>query len=331
MSKIILLTLIALILPCLSFSAQVGKFHYQNQDQLSFQLASDDWDRISSKVYAFVSSYIEDAHGNDPIQVIFDPGLECVGFSSRASEHLREIRISTKIRSHVDYQVILAHELTHVLRHMYQPEEAYWLDEGLAKWMEWKYIGEFPTQYVTDIHASPAIRLLDQPLDCHSSGPPDYASAYFFVLYLRNHLGGDLFISSIATSPLSGWKNIENTAKDLRSRGVISIEPNLLNEKPLLEHFAFSLLLNDPFLADYALFQLDRKYRPSEQSVLQVTASESLESRICTNYEIKPATQKRADITIHPVQSIPSASQTQQGSSRFLQICLPEAPSSVRN
>lgn len=316
MKKLALLILASLILPRLGLAAPARMFQFQNQERLSFQLDASEWDRLSSKVYGFVSSYIPDPHPQELIEIVFDPELDCAGFSSRTQGGLRQVHINTKIRSQVDYQVILAHELTHVLRHMYQPDEAHWLDEGLAKWMEWKYIGEFPKQLVTKLNSQSVIKLMDEPLSCNEPGGSDYASSYFFVLYLRNHLGGDAFIEQIGISRDKGWENIENSAQTLRAAGVISIDPRLLHAQTLLQHFAFAVALNDPFLADYALFQLDLKYQPSQQQVLKALGTAPASASQCTTYEIRVSANSQPQI--REISAIPARIAPK---TRYIQAC----------
>ncbi|MFL5814747.1 MAG: hypothetical protein ACJ763_14325 [Bdellovibrionia bacterium] len=317
MKKLVLLALALLILPRPGFSAPARMFQFQNKDKLNFSLEASEWERLSSKVYSFVSSYIPDPRPQEPIEIVFDPELDCAGFSSRSAENHRQVRINTKIRSQLDYQVILAHELTHVLRHMHQPNETYWLDEGLAKWMEWKYIGEFPKQMVTTLNSSSVVRLLDEPLNCGESGGSDYASSYFFVLYLRNHLGGDAFIQLIGTSKDQGWDNIERSAQALKSIGVISVDQQLLNRQSLLEHFAFALAFNNPFIADYALFLLDLKYSPTQQQVLHFQAAVPESASSCSNFEFEISTSQQP--FIRKIESLPRS--PIQGY-RYIQVCL---------
>ncbi|NUM87642.1 MAG: hypothetical protein HUU37_00420 [Bdellovibrionales bacterium] len=274
-----LLLLLLLLIPRLGLAAPAREFRFQNRQFLTFQMREEEWNRFSSKVYEFVTKRIGDPRADEAIEIVFDPAMECAGFVSREPGREREIRISTRIRSHVDFQVVLAHELTHVLRHAAQPDEAHWLDEGLAKWMEWGYVGDFPSHYAREIARKGEVNLTDGSFDCGTGD--GYGGAYLLMLYLHNHLGGSRFISELARSPLKGWDAVEGAAQNLRVRRELGLPPALLTRKSLIWHFSLALLLNDPFAADFALLQIDSRFVPFRG--VRVTAGEK-----CAHHEVTP-------------------------------------------
>lgn len=271
MTKIFLPILI-FFLSTRAYASSMPEIALENRESLRFTMPEKDWKKISEKVYRFVNDRIADPVPQEKIQINFEETESCAGFVERNSA--RKIRISTKIRSHVDFQIILAHELTHIFRHYYQANEEYWLDEGLAKWMEWAYIGEFPKHYLTGLHEANTLILPKNSLDCNS-GHLEYMSSYFLMLYLHNHFGGANFINHLAQSPLSGWDAVESTTQKLKQANTIGINSDYLNRQAILRHFAAALLLNDPYRANYALLQIDPSFQATPQQVLRVSASEA--------------------------------------------------------
>ena len=250
----------------------------------SFSFSEEDVQKAARKVYEFVNARIPDPQPEEKIEIFLETrNSECTGFVSRSAEDLRKIYISSEIKSLIDLQVILAHELTHVFRHHFLAEEAYWLDEGLAKWMEWNYIGEFPQEYLQEVHKAQYLPLQTEAFSCRGDRL-NYAVSYFFILYLYNHLGGISFLREVAQSPLMGWENIENSARRVKEKNLISIDDSYLNRHSFLRHFAVALKLNDPFRADFALLQLDARYKPSPQTVLRVQALPS--EGLCEEYAL---------------------------------------------
>src|SRR5690242_17271772 len=75
--------------------------------------------------------------------VSYKEDFQHVAYFNRAKN---EIWVSPRLTS-AESQIALVHELTHVYRNQSNDHEALWLDEGLAKFMEYKYSGVWPKSY----------------------------------------------------------------------------------------------------------------------------------------------------------------------------------------
>jgi len=229
---------------------------YEGNNQLTFKLTEEEWARTSKKVYSFVTSRIADGDSNLPLRIRFTRIEGFFGYVPK--DNSRTIYISSAIRSHIEFQLNLAHELVHILRHQANPNEEYWLDEALAKYVEIQYANDWPLNYQEAIAAKKAFEIPSDAKEFQVGGN-GYAYTFFLFHYLYSHLGGDEFLRTLAKSHLSGWQAIEETALAMKTSGIISIPEKILNRQSLFTYFAYAMTLNDKFRAKYALFYVDSR------------------------------------------------------------------------
>lgn len=164
----------------------------------------------------------------------------------------------------VNLQLNLVHELIHVYRNQFNSNEEDWLQEGVAKFIEYQYSTVWPISYVEKLKLNLTINLGEIASDGITKNFAlngyGYPSAFFVVLYLHNHFGGDSLIKKILNSKKSGWDNVINSIQELALSGELKIPINLINKESILRHFAVSLWINNQYHAKYALFLLDRNF-----------------------------------------------------------------------
>lgn len=179
----------------------------------------------------------------------------------------RKISLSSGLDS-IALQLNLVHELTHAYRDQFYHQEETWLDEGLAKFMEYQYSTVWPVSYQEKIRKRPEFRLRNDEVDYHLNGI-GYTSSFFLVLYLYNRFGGDQLLEKLIESKRSGWENILAAITEIRRDGGIQIAQDLVSKPAILRHFALALWLNDPYLAKYALFTIDTQYEPLSKASIE--------------------------------------------------------------
>jgi hypothetical protein len=74
----------------------------------------------------------------------------------------------------------------------------------------------------------------------------------------------------------------------MKSEGQINIADNYLKKESIIRHFAIALWANDAFLAQYALFQLDRMYESLtfeyQSKNKKIESTDSIEINYSRNY-----------------------------------------------
>jgi hypothetical protein len=156
-------------------------------------------------------------------------------------------------------QVVVAHELTHLLRYQSNKDEEIWLSEGLATLIEFEYIGVWPQNLQNQLSALSEVTLSSNP-DDYVIGGPGYEVSYFFVRYLYHHFGGDEFIRTLATQKNSGWDNIQSSIRKTADKQLHFVSPRLVTPRTLWTYFAIALLSNDESYAESNLFLLNDNY-----------------------------------------------------------------------
>jgi hypothetical protein len=173
--------------------------------------------------------------------------------------HRDKRRISlTRGLDSIATQLNLVHELTHAYRDQFNHEEETWLDEGLAKFMEYQYSRVWPVSYQERLKKNPEIRLRNDEGD-YKNGP-GYVSAFYLVLYLYNHFGGEALLKKLLESNVTGWSNILSSIGEIKKEGRTAIDASIISKASILRHFALALWLNDPYAAKYGLFAIDSQY-----------------------------------------------------------------------
>lgn len=175
-----------------------------------------------------------------------------------------EIKIDEKLIDKIEGQLVLIHELSHVIRHQFNPQEERWLDEGLAQLIETEYIGLWPYDKQKQLLSEDKLFLSNKNEDYSPKGK-GYSTSYFFLKYLYNHFGGTHLVKLLLTSSEVGWDNILTSIHKLSDLGLIRIPRTFLSKQAIWNHFSFSVLLNDQSKADYGLFLLDYKFSSLEE------------------------------------------------------------------
>lgn len=164
----------------------------------------------------------------------------------------------------VGRKVTLAHEFTHVYRSQFNKNEEVWLDEGLAKFIEYQFSSVWPVSYDDRLGKNSFLNLGKTTLqggNNFSCGGDGYVASFYFVLYLYNHFGGEYLLRELLTSPHSGWENILGAIQSISNKKIITLDSQWFSKESLLRHFALAIWENDAYLAKYSLLKLDSKFQ----------------------------------------------------------------------
>lgn len=101
---------------------------------------------------------------------------------------------------------VLAHEFEHLIHYAYDPDEAAWVDEGLAELAMWLYgnpdvVSAFPT--------SP-----DQDLTSFNGAWADYIKSYLWFLYFYERYGGQPTIRALVEEPANSIAGFDAVLAD---------------------------------------------------------------------------------------------------------------------
>lgn len=204
---------------------------------------------------------------------------EVAGYLGYVDRDLTRISISPRLDAG-DTQLALVHELAHVYRAQFNLHEETWLNEGIAKFLEYRYSGVWPVSYMTRLRRKGALTFgplsLEGKEGNYGPGGDGYPASFFLVLYLYNHFGQEKFLSKILRSSRVGWDNVLGAVRDLTAEGALDLSAGFATKGAILRHFAVALWLNDPYAAKYALFSVDPSYEPlakvSSLSLLPIVA-----------------------------------------------------------
>lgn len=217
------------------------------------------------RAYNFVISKIPDKENRIrcPIHIRFvDLKGKHDGFTLREQKPcLDTILLDLQLERKLSAQLIVIHELTHLLRHQYNPNEELWLDEGLANLMKSLFLGLWPIEFENDLKNISEFSLTNSESFYTKSEFRGYTTSYFILHYLYNKLGGDSFLSLLLKSTKHGWDNIEEAANILSSRRQLTIDKKILNKESLMACFAIALLINTAEIVDYGMFFFDLNYK----------------------------------------------------------------------
>lgn len=170
-----------------------------------------------------------------------------------------KIQFSPKI-SEVELKASIVHEYAHIYRHRFNKDEKKWLDEGIAKLLEYLCLEDWPDAYNQKLLSVPRLSLSDDERDFIPGGE-GYHSAFLLVLYLYNHFGEKKFLKEIMNSKLSGWDNITKAINKLRSDGVVTIPEKFTTKTSLIWNFSVALWMNDAYASPFSLFLIDPKFK----------------------------------------------------------------------
>ncbi|MGZ3775860.1 MAG: hypothetical protein ACXVCY_18850 [Pseudobdellovibrionaceae bacterium] len=194
---------------------------------------------------------------SNSVSVVYTSNTEYLGYYLPES---KQILLNNKLNS-IEQQLTLVHEFVHVFRKEQNPHELRWLEEGLAKFWEYKYSNVWPQSYNLRFSKNPIFFLSDDEAFYGRNGE-GYISSFYFIMYLYRHFGGDFLIHKLMTSEKSGWNNILSSIHELINEKIITIPVEMITKEKILRHFAVALWMNDSYLAKYALFQMNENFEP---------------------------------------------------------------------
>lgn len=215
------------------------------------------------RAYDFVTARFKDQKNRAtcPIKIKFADLGGRTGFTPTPKTACDDVIVlDSSLENQWSASAAVVHELTHVIRHQSNPSEETWLDEGLAKELEYQFLKLWPQS----LFQVPKTFMFKISTDSKSyaAGSTSYLNSFLLVHYLSTHLGDDLFLIRLMNSRLNGWSAIEEAARISVPQASIGIPASRLNRRDLFTHFAFALRFNDASLADCGLFQLDQNYSP---------------------------------------------------------------------
>jgi hypothetical protein len=188
----------------------------------------------------------------DIIDVEQEDGIQTLGYFDAINQY-RDDQLPRWIHQrsneiemlHIDYKTldlepdgaegIVAHEFTHLVQWARDPEEAIWIDEGIAVYAE-AMLGYEVDEFISAFEEAP-----DTPLLSWFDLLPDYGAAYLFFAYVSERFGGTPAIASIVKSEDQGVKGIEQA---LGAQG----EP--VSFSHLFSDWVIANYLDDPDLGD---------------------------------------------------------------------------------
>ena len=156
-------------------------------------------------------------------------------------------------------QIVLVHELVHLIRHHYNPYEELWLDEGLAKLLEVLYVGFWPFNYEEKLRGLTSFRLSNDQSDYGPNGN-GYVTSFFLLWYLHSRFGEKQLTKELMTSSQTGWQNVEHSLSKLSERKIFKIPPRYLTKTSIWKHFGVALASNDPMSASWGFFLIDYQF-----------------------------------------------------------------------
>jgi hypothetical protein len=102
-----------------------------------------------------------------------------------------------------DYMIaVMAHEFEHMIHWVRDPDEATWVDEGIAEYAMWMYGNPDP---LGGFAANP-----DNDLTAWGSASVDYQQTYLYVLYLHERFGGRPMITTLINESANSTVGVTN-------------------------------------------------------------------------------------------------------------------------
>lgn len=173
--------------------------------------------------------------------------------------------------------MIFAHELTHLIRYRASQSDPLWLNEGIARQVEYLLADFWPNSLNHETDAlknkkviTPTLFELSDSANDYKVQGQGYANSFLFMHYLLGRYGDLKLWSELIRSEKSGWDAIESWLENLSSRGVINLDADLLKRRAIWRHFAFALMFNDPNIVRSGLFLVDYKYQGALNSKSEI-------------------------------------------------------------
>ena len=101
---------------------------------------------------------------------------------------------------------VLAHEFEHLIHYNHDPNEASWVDEGMAELAMWLYGNP---DNISQFNGQP-----DRQLTSFNGNWYDYIKSYLFSLYFFEHYGGQAAVLDLVADPLNSISGFERTLDD---------------------------------------------------------------------------------------------------------------------
>jgi immune inhibitor A len=174
----------------------------------------------------FGSEWSPGVDGDPRIYVLHASGIDALGFFSPPDQLTRAADSSSNQHEMVYmsldtvgaiggdlYMATLTHEFQHMIQANNDPNEANWVDEGLAQ------MAETLTGYPGYAEDTVYLRHTNVPLnywDAYGNTGPSYASNFLFWLYLWEQFGDDVFIQA-THDPREGLMAVEETLRAVGS------------------------------------------------------------------------------------------------------------------
>jgi hypothetical protein len=232
------------------------------------------YEYITSPVAVVAGPQIVDAIDRKqcPIQIHFQNLNGRSGFTPNPAHQVLcndVIELDTSLRNNAASSVVVAHELTHLLRHQANANETAWIDEGLAQVIAMQFDHRWPKEKLMMLQSHDTSFTIETDLERYAPNSAAYKNAFLLMHYLVRHLGRDEFIRALMHSEKSGWDAITSVAKQTTVKDSIGISADKLNSVDLWTRFAFALRLNDLNTGDCGLFEIDDHYTAESAITIQ--------------------------------------------------------------
>jgi hypothetical protein len=170
--------------------------------------ATDDPQRVMILVYNIVDENYDDPEYPFYVAGYFWPDMNDT-YADRNIIHIDSYdwanRVGPDAARPYLYEQVFTHEYEHAIHYDHDPDEASWVDEGLA---------DLAPYLVGYGHSSDALAYYTiyhrTPLTVWGGGLEDYGASYLFQLYLLENFGGPDFVKGLVNDSTNGIEGIEN-------------------------------------------------------------------------------------------------------------------------
>ena len=210
------------------------------------------WDDSDNIVILFDNIHDNKYYKNSPDKDY--PAFFSKEFSSIYRRHVIVVDINYINDNRI--KLLLSHELMHVFRYMYNPNEEPWVEEGLSKLTEYFIAGTdciLLDQYEKSSN-------LELKYDYAFPGEQHYAHNMLYMLYLYKNFGLSL-IRKILSSESSGAKNINQALLEMSATERNQFKKDYYTFEKTFINFSLSLILNQyqKIIESSGLLTLDEK------------------------------------------------------------------------
>lgn len=169
---------------------------------------TDNPQRVMILVYNIIDENYEDPDYPFIVAGYFWPTMND-DYADRNIIHIDSYDWDNSLGPDVDYpyfiEQVFCHEYEHAIHYDHDPDEASWVDEGMAD------IAPFLSGYGHVAgHVAYYLVFHRAPLTVWNDGLEDYGESYLFQLYLLENFGGPTFIKALVDEDDNGIKGIED-------------------------------------------------------------------------------------------------------------------------